>query len=347
MMKTNGHSLLCLLLLLALSACQNNQQTVPQTAKEKEYSSFEVDLEGAEALTYENMRIYPILASDAFLASNQRYAQLINLKEAIDTKGFRITEKKPYGLRTDQSSVNALTIHNKSKDTVYIMAGDVVQGGKQDRVIAHDMVVPPRTLTDVAVFCVEPNRWQYKTELPEGESERQMALTNKKAFAFSGYYNMASNDLRRTVKYSKNQQQIWKKVGELTALNNAQTSTGTYAALEQSEAFTKQRNNYLDFFRHKMGAYDNAIGIMVVSGNEVLGTDIFHHPNLFQKQYEALLYGYITDAVSNGKAITMTDDKLDRSIRKINKEFHESLSGMKEQETKFDYKGQLIHFSSL
>ncbi|MEO1514370.1 MAG: DUF6569 family protein [Bacteroidota bacterium] len=350
MMKTNHWSLICLLSLAVLVGCKSNEKDNAQTdaTPAQENAAFEVSTQGGEKLTFENLRIYPILAAESFLEANSQFTNLINLKEAIDTKGFRITEKKPYGSRNDRNSVNALTIHNKSKDTVFIMAGDVVQGGKQDRVIAHDMVVPPRTLTDVAVFCVEPHRWSYKTEMPTGtEQERNMALTNQKAYAFSGYYHMASNDLRKTVKYSKNQQQVWDKVGELTSLNNAKTSTGTYAALEQSKDFTEQRNAYLEFFRHKMSGYDNAIGAMFVSGSTVLGTDIFHSPDLFQKQYEAILHGYITDAISSGKEVSIGEQTLDRNIKKVKREFSKPLLGEKETETKFKYKGQLIHFSSL
>ena len=112
-----------------------------------------------------------------------------------------LQRKKPYGRFEDSGAVNSLTVQNKSQDTVFIMSGDVVQGGRQDRVIAMDMVVPPRTITDIPVFCVEQNRWSYMEN--DQMIDDHQAQQNKKIYAFTGYYNVASNDLRKTVNQSK------------------------------------------------------------------------------------------------------------------------------------------------
>ena len=44
------------------------------------------------------------------------------------------------------------------------MAGEVVKGGKQDRVIAQDVVLAPGETIDLNAFCVEKNRWVTKNE---------------------------------------------------------------------------------------------------------------------------------------------------------------------------------------
>ena len=40
------------------------------------------------------------------------------------------------------------------------------------------------------------------------------------------------------------------------------------------------------------------VGMVVVRGNEVLGVDIFGHPDLFKRQYNSLLHGYVAEAGS-------------------------------------------------
>jgi hypothetical protein len=308
-------------------------------------SNFEINLSENEALDFEKIRIYPIIATEAHIAEHAQLANFKNLKEAMDIQGFRITEKKPYGRFDDAGAINSLTVQNKSQDTVYLMAGDVVKGGNQDRVLAQDMVLPPRTLASIKVFCVEQNRWEYRDATDQEETAKQKK--DRKVFAFSGYYNVVSNNIRRTVKEEKDQNSVWAAVGDLTTSNEAVSSTGTYTALEDSKEFTVERNRYLAFFEDKMDNVENVIGMVVVSGNEVLGTDIFNHPNLFKKQYKVLLHSYVTDAVTNGGKVKISAKVMESKASTIKINYERKLSKEKEGNSKFKYDGKIIHFSDL
>src|SRR5437016_13402313 len=58
------------------------------------------------------------------------------------------------------ASVNQLVLINRSKRPLLLLAGELVSGGKQDRVIGKDRIVPvgaPPLPLDV--FCVEHGRW--------------------------------------------------------------------------------------------------------------------------------------------------------------------------------------------
>lgn len=335
------------LLMLFLASCTNekNNRTIDNNSTAATKSGFEVDLSENPELDYENLRIYPIVASEDHIAKHADIANYKNLKEAMDIQGFRITERKPFGRFDDSGAVNNLTIQNKSTDTIYLMAGDVVKGGNQDRVLAQDMVLPPRTLANIEVFCVEHGRWQYRGD--DTEEETEIEKKNRKVYAFTGYYNVISNDIRKTVKFERDQKSVWAAVGNLTTSNNAISSTETYTALENSEDFTIERNKYLAYFEEKMENTDNVIGMVVVSGNEVLGTDIFNHPNLFKKQYKVLLHSYVTDAITNGKTVKISNSKMERYSKKVQRDYNRKLTKDKEQETKFRYNGKVIHFSHL
>lgn len=329
-----------LFLITLIVACQTNpQEETP--ALENSNTDFALQATANPELQYEHLHLYPILAEESFVNTHLSVANLNNLKEGIANERFRITEKKPYGRFDDTGAVNSLTIQNKSKDTVFIMAGDVVQGGKQDRVIAQDLVVPPKTITDIHVFCVEQGRWTYQDE---GNSDEQIAENNKKIFAFTGYYNVASHEIRKTVKGEKNQEAIWQKVGEVTALNNATNATSAYTGLEKSEDFTAQRDKYLRFFDGKVIDMENVIGMVAVSGNQILGADIFAHPNLFKKQYEALLHSYVTEAITNGKPVKVSEAEMQAYAKKLKAKYLESELG---SDAKFGFEGIMIHFTDI
>jgi len=340
---------LYMLPVVLLAACNTEPRTnttveaegdIPQAT---ENQSLRVSTGEGEALTFENLSVYPIVADEDFYKTNTAAETMKNLKEGIETKGFYITEKKPYGRMEDSDAVNSLTVQNKSNETVYLMQGDVIQGGNQDRILAEDRVIAARTITDIPVYCVEHGRWQYKAE---GDQEDAEAKHKRKIFAFSGYYNVASSDLRKTVRETQDQQSVWNKVGELTAKNNAKSSTETYTALEGSDEFTDKRDAYLTFMNEKLAGVENCVGFVAVSGNKIIGTDVFGHPNLFKKQSAALLHGYVTDAISNGQKVIVSDKRMERFGKELNKKYESAIKGGNTDEM-YKHNGEFIHFSEL
>ena len=83
----------------------------------------------------------------------------------------------------ETGTVSALAIENLSSDAyVFVQAGDIVQGGKQDRVIAIDLLVPPKSgRVPLAAFCVEEGRWHAR----QGDAAMANALSRSGAAAMS------------------------------------------------------------------------------------------------------------------------------------------------------------------
>ena len=91
--------------------------------------------------------------------------------------------------------MNTLVLLNDSKRPLILLAGEIVMGGKQDRIIARDRVVSPESdPIDLSVFCVEPTRWvQEKVN-------------------FSGGGGMVAPTVRARAMNDKSQQQVWAAV---------------------------------------------------------------------------------------------------------------------------------------
>lgn len=316
-----------------LYACQQEKsETSPASA------AAEIWYENDKALEYKNLKLLPLVVSQAFIRDRAAAAELLPLKDAIEIPRFRITEKKPFGRFDDHNAVNTLTVQNKSEFPVFLMSGDVVQGGRQDRVIAADAVVMPRTIKDISVFCVEPNRWNYEPqEAPEAADN-----PGKKVYAFKGYYNVAANEIRKTLAQQEGQDAVWQKVSQIRARHKVNSPTGAYADLEKSESFTQLRDAYLNYFSQKFENTEQVVGLIAISGNQILGTDIFAHPNLFKRQYESLLHSYITDALTAEATGKMSAPDIADYAQKVLTRFE------KEKSTPaLQYKGLTIHFSDL
>lgn len=286
--------------LLLFSCAENNSNTSHnQQATTATMAGLELLLKANPEWEYENLRLYPVCATAEALQANASLPALQTLSEGMQTPGFRITERKQFG-REQGAWYNALTVQNKSAETVFLMSGDVVTGGNQDRVIAYDDVIPPGTVKNIEVFCVEAGRSSYyDPEAPDAE---------KRIAAFRGYYNVASPQVRNAV-YAGNQQGVWNAVAQVTDANNASSNTRTYAALETENEQKTKREAYLRFFEGKFAELPNVVGVVAVCKGKVIGVDIFGQPELFRGQYTALVHSYAAEAATAGQTTATIEDK--------------------------------------
>ena len=60
----------------------------------------------------------------------------------------------------ETGSVRRLKVRNLGDREVFIQAGDIVKGGKQDRVLLTSLIIPPKSgYIPIGAFCVEQGRW--------------------------------------------------------------------------------------------------------------------------------------------------------------------------------------------
>ena len=269
------------------------------------------------------------------------------LQEALQKKKIKITEKDSDG------SVNELSVQNVSKDTIIIICGDVVQGGQQDRIIQEDIVLTPGSgKKTVKVFCVESGRWT-RTDQREGVRDQNISavtieetsVKDNKPAEFKAYYSKGAMSLRKVVEKDKNQTEVWNKVAEINKKNKTETSTSTYTAITTSDDFTTKLNGYIKFFSNKL-TNQNIIGVIIVTGNKVLGCDLFATNALFRGQYQSLLHSYATEAILNGAPVTISVKTVKTYADQLFKDEATQQKTLKKQGTAFVSKGKKLRVSS-
>lgn len=293
----------------------------------------------AQSYTYENLRLYPIHAKQSFTSEFKSVGKYMTLQDAIAKKKVKITENSNSG------EVNSLAIENISNDTIIVITGDVVKGGKQDRIINLDLLLNPKSgKKDLPVYCVESGRWS-----SGGGNSRSYGFTTNSNAApaqFNGYYNKGSMSLRKVVEKEKDQGKVWEKVDQINSSNKTTTSTKTYTALTNSADFTQKLNKYLAFFKTKFTTDATVIGVIVVSGNKVLGCDMFATHDLFVQQYESLLHSYATEAILNGKPVTASATVVKAYMDKLLNDERTQQQTLKEKGNSFTNKGKKLRVSS-
>jgi hypothetical protein len=219
----------------------------------------------------QSLTLTPIVAT----AAPRDADDLLVLDEAMAAKQVKIQE-------IADGSVNNLTFINQAAHPVFVMAGEVIIGGKQDRIIGRNTVIPAKTTQSVPVFCVEHGRWDGTTK----------EFTTAKA--------LAHGRLRGQASYA-NQQDVWNEVAAKNKVRKTETASGTYrqVAQQQSDGTLSAMQHQVDAALAKLPAADRArmVGYAVALNGHVATVDLFGSPTLFKKLETKLVHSYLTEAV--------------------------------------------------
>lgn len=322
------------LVLALLAGCRQDQPQQTDASTPGEKHGLSLSTEANPEWQYENLRLYPILADDATVEAQSSLAAIKTLADAMGERGFRVMERKQFG-RQEGAWYNALTVQNKTGQPVFLMSGDVVTGGNQDRVIAQDQVIAGVDVKNIEVFCVEAGRSTYY--------DPQASVSEKEVAAFKGYYSVASPQVRQAVQRTGNQSEVWAAVANVTKANGAESTTSAYAALDRTESDQKaKRDAYIRFFDGKLTELPNAVGVVAVCGDKVLAVDIFGHPQLFRSQFPNLLHGYAAEAAVLPAAGPAAEAPVERDFLLVSRL---AAPGAKSHDKagKFSYEGKWLH----
>src|SRR5678816_1356265 len=104
---------------------------------------------------------------------------------------------------SETSEVNELAVENVSKTfDVFIQSGDIVKGGKQDRILGVSIMIPAHSgRISIEAFCVESGRWQKRGN----EDSGQFSSSNDR---------IVSKELKLAANGIRSQQEVWQKVSE-------------------------------------------------------------------------------------------------------------------------------------
>jgi len=258
-------------------------------------------------LTRGNLTIFPVVGGLEYSAG-----QFITLDEGLRSGAVVISEAASLrGLvrpdtpipRHVDGEVNRLVLINDSDHPLLLLAGEIVTGGKQDRVIGVDRIVPPRSgPIDLSVFCVEPGRWVASSE-HFGSMKAQMAQPSVRMPA------MAERD----------QHSVWNMVASAAggmakaapAAAPAIHGTTSYAAVMENPEVEKKvasiAADYDGLLRELRKA--GAKGVVVAIHGHLTWADVFASTELLEKYWQKLIRSYAADSLIAANSAGQVDQK--------------------------------------
>jgi hypothetical protein len=263
----------------------------------------------------------PFLTLDEGIKSGQvevteagRVRGLVRRRGTVDQDGRFRPVLQPDGNRYRGDEVNTLVLVNNSGKPLLLLAGEIVTGGKQDRVIAKDRIVPPGgEPIDLGVFCIEPGRWT-------ASSETFGAAAKMPAHSF-----MVQPTVREKAMVAQDQQQVWDSVrGSISQMQVAAAPSGngsmvgglgsarsmgttSYAKVmedstvsakvdEAAAQVMKSRDQVLAQLRK-----EGAIGVVVAVRGEIVWADLFADTDLLSRYWTKLVRSYAAESLTEGE----------------------------------------------
>lgn len=223
---------------------------------------------------------------------NTRYEQHYTpLQDAMDRKIVIVHE-------TD--NVNELSIQNTSYgESVFVQAGDIVKGGKQDRVLSVDMILPPMSgVMPISAFCVEQSRWQQRG----GESVNHFTMTEM----------VATHSIKQAIVDVATQVGVWSEVKasqeKLTEalpknIRSEDSPTSLPLALENG-VVQDSAAPYINALASLVEGSSDVIGFAFAINGELKGADVYSSNELFKRLWPRLLKAAAVEAVATPKRVS-------------------------------------------
>jgi len=271
-------------------------------------------------VTYKNLTLFPVRGRDLAAAGDY-----ITLDEGIRAGTVVITEKgagavasrRPRQRQSDArrqqvamntvgeggASVNELALVNRSGRKLLLLAGEVVVGGKQDRIVQDDLIIPPVSVpVSLNVFCVESGRWSHRAShtTTRGDSSGGDGAPRPvvAADSFTTLGAISHPKLRAAAQDKKEQGEVWKEVSANNQRLGTQTGTDTYQEVYASRKVASQLEDYVRTLEREV-LQPGVVGVVVARNGQLVWADVFANSSLFARYWPKLLKSYAVDAMGD------------------------------------------------
>ena len=255
-------------------------------------------------IVYANLAIYLMHGSAAG-------AVPLTLQEALAKGSVKVRET---------GSVNELTVENVGNDEVFVQAGDIVKGGRQDRVLSVDLLLPPRSgEVPIAAFCVEHGRWtargnedgrQFSSASSAMPSHVAMLAMRAQVGSGAALASDPTAAYESPALTGRSQQEIWATVKEtqdsltrsVGAPVAAPASPSSLQLSLESEKLKQAQAAYIGALQGAGESGDDIVGYVFAINGKINSADVYASNALFRKMWRKLLAANVTEAISEKDA---------------------------------------------
>ena len=205
------------------------------------------------------------------------------LDEALKEQVLEVTELDEGG------RVPTIKVVNKSDRMVFLMAGEELVGGKQNRVLNASMMVPAKGEMPLPVTCVERGRWGYKSRsFRSGDTSSHSHLRLMISRQVSGSYKAVGAP-------KSDQGAVWSEIAR------KMDKMGSSSSSDALHDFYQDYARKLDALIGNLSLPEGSNGAAFAINGKIVGADLFDSPGTLRKLWSKLVRSYAADALEDPK----------------------------------------------
>ena len=178
---------------------------------------------------------------------------------------------------SETPDISEIQFSNDSDDPVLMLDGEEIIGAMQNRIITRSHMIEPHSTEHIPVVCVEEGRWEELGGFKTG---------------YCSYPRLRAVLLRSRYRKADVQKTVWKEITRKLTVTRTQSATSSmhdiYENLDDEVA------RYVEGFK---SLNHGTIGFIGSAGDHILGCDLFHNTQTYQKFEQKLMRSYVLDAI--------------------------------------------------
>jgi hypothetical protein len=268
--------------------------------KQSEVTSLIKILQLGKPFNYQNLTIVPIYSTGASVNTD-----CLTLDEAVNKGYILITE-------VEGGHVPQVKVVNKSDRYIFLMAGEILTGARQNRLVGKDVLLGPgEKEVIVPVYCVEQGRWD------AGNYD-----FNKAAY-------LAAPLFREGAAKRVTQSEMWEGVHYYSEALGYTSPTQSLTAGYSNDRVRAKTEEYIGALKDIPRLDEDAVGVAVAIGNKIVTIDIFSSTKLFSGLWDKLLRSYAMGAIAEDSR--RVDTKVtQKKVKEILRQLYETRFERKE-----------------
>ena len=253
---------------------------------------------------HNNLTVFPVLADAPTTGSDHitldeglRSGKVIITELGADGRSRRINRRRI----NDDAEVNRLSLTNKTGKPLLLLAGEMIVGGQQDRIVGHDCLIEAsNTPVPLDVFCVEHGRWSGGSSFGHGVGPGDGS--GGSGFNLGGgdpapaIAQMALPTIRQKAQASKSQGEVWNAVEETVTVTATETQTGNLTSVYKNKRVNTKLGGYQRALKGRLSG-GNIVGVVVAVGDKIISADVFANHSLFRAYWPKMLKSFALEAV--------------------------------------------------
>ena len=238
--------------------------------------------------SYDGMTVFPIFGPSL------REHTFRTLSQAIADGSVEVVEQ-------EMATVPELVLQNRGTAMVFILEGEEIVGGRQNRIVGQSALIEPDSTVALPVNCVEQGRWNpTSARFSSGET---------------AYYNLRKDRQRTARKDARgrlvaDQSQIWEHIA------TRQQTLGVRSASSAMSDIYRARTNDLDTYERVFRYPSDALGMVVALNGRLAGAEIFARRSLAGALWSKLIRSYALDA-SNEPSPPVVRDRAIHLLKRV------------------------------